>query len=142
VASGALKDPEPSLRPPSLSTEEKARFLREMRLAFEAVAQCGSAEAVHRAIETIAFLAPADPVAGIELFARVLELARSSDYESQQTGASEALRFLSTFLEQHLNVLLADAQSRTHFVGIVERFAAAGWCEAHELVSGLERLYR
>jgi hypothetical protein len=142
VASGAFQDPQPDERPPELSSREKPRFLHEMRSVMGAVARAGLPKAVHRIIETIAFLAPSDPRAGIEAFAHTLDLARGADYESQQTGASKALRFLSTFLEQHLDVLLADEQSRRHFVSIVERFAAAGWCEAHELVYGLERLYR
>ena len=143
-ASGAYEEKRPekeSNRPPK-GTKEVARFLVECGPFIDQLAMFHYPAILHRLLETLEFLVPADPERVFLQVGRVVHAGRQSGYQYEGPAADLMVRFVERYLAQYRHIFRENSECLKSLIAILDTFVQVGWPSARRLVYRMEELFR
>jgi hypothetical protein len=122
------------------SDEAKRSFLSDMEPLLARIADIGTPGTIHRLIELLDFLVPADPAVVFDLVAHaLLGAGRRYGYQFESLGATRFVEIVGHYLADHRD-LFVDENRRQKLVACLDIFMEAGWPAARRLVYRLPEL--
>lgn len=142
--SGAFQDRERARdsAPTSPSIPERQRFLREAGPIIDDLADLALPSLVHHLVETLEFLAVADPEDVFLRLGRVVRAGQAGGYQYESLAADLIVRLIERYLAEYRFVLRANPECRRVLLEILDTFVEAGWPSARQLTYRMEEIFR
>lgn len=122
--------------------ELKKRFLKEAAGVIHLLSTIGFASVAHNLVQTLSFLADADPAQVFNLVAKVVEGGAKDGYQNDSLAVKEVVNLVERYLAQHKDIFRDNSECRQAIIDILGRFIEADWPEARRLTYQLEDVYR
>src|SRR5262249_18604429 len=125
-ASGAFRSRQ-SGEPALDSLEAKDAFLSDAYQTLWRIADAGTPGTIHRLIELLEFLIPADPPRVFDLVAHaLLGAGKDHGYQFESLGADRFVTVVGRFLADHRG-LFSNDDRRQKLIACLDAFMEAGW---------------
>lgn len=142
-ASGAFDQKGKGMRAGALvDVEEKRRFFHEAATLFSVLAELGFPKIVHHLVQTLTFLAEAEPRQVFLLIGRILRAGKAYGYHYESLAAGVIVRLVEQYLAEYRLLLRENEECRRVLLEILDTFVEAGWPEARRLAYRLEEIFR
>jgi hypothetical protein len=144
-ASGAYGEKKADNQTPNktrLSSEQIARFYREVGPILDLLAESGFASVTHHLLETLEFFIPLDPRGVFILIGKVVRAGEKGGYQYESLAVDLVVNLVERYLAEYRALLRNDAECRKALVDILDIFVQAGWPSARRLVYRLEEIFR
>jgi hypothetical protein len=144
VASGASSNRRDGgdLNEAMMSVEEKQHFLREAGPIIDDLSDLSFPNLVHHLVQTLDFLAVADPESVFLRLGRIMRAGKAGGYQYDSLGADLIVRLMERYLAEHRFVLRANLECRRVLLEILDTFVQAGWPSARRLTYRMEEIFR
>lgn len=142
-ASGAYAEQheKQSTEPPK-SDREIRRFLDECGDLIDQLATIHIPSIAHYLLQTLEFLAPADPEHVFLKVARVVQEGQHGGYQYEPLAAELIVKIVERYLAQYRHVFRDSQDCLQALIATLDIFVMVGWPSAQRLVYRLEELYR
>lgn len=130
----------PAERPKS--DMELGRFLDECGDLIDQLATIHIPSIAHYLLQTLEFLAPADPEHVFLKVARVVQEGQHGGYQYESLAADLVVKITERYLAQYRHIFRDSQECLQALIATLDVFVIVGWPSAQRLVYRLEELYR
>ena len=127
---------------PPKGGKEVARFLIECGPFIDQLATFRFPAILHRLLETLEFLVPADPERVFLQVGRIVQAGKQSGYQYEGPAVELIVRFVERYLAQYRYVFRENDECMKSLIAILDTFVQVGSPSTRRLVYRMEELFR
>jgi hypothetical protein len=118
------------------------RFLTEITPALDALAELPILHIAHDIIQTLEYLAPADPPNIFRRIGRVALAGQGSGFQFEPQAKDLIVRIIERYLAEYRFIFRDDTECQQLLVSVLDSFVRVGWPAAVQLAYRLDEIHR